>query len=304
MSRSPAAISPEAEAFIANLEPADTPYQPDQPMAAIREALHEAQAPSIELALRKYPVEYEDVEIAGVQCMNVHSTTHAVNNAGTILYFFGGGFMVGSPYEDLPIIAALADKTGARVVAPYYRLAPEHPFPAALDDCFAVSCELATRGRYCLAGESAGGNLALSVAQRLRQSDQQMPEAIAALSPASDLNDYGDSGLADRDPMLKKAETKGVEAAYLAGQDPTNPEISPVFGPFDPAFPPTIITTGTRDFLLSSCVRLARVMREAGTAVDLRVWEGMWHVFEFYPEIPEADASLSEIADYLRPHLE
>ena len=79
----------------------------------------------------------------------------------------------------------------------------------------------------------------------------------------------------------------------------TNPEVSPVYGEFDASFPPTLITTGTRDLLLSSCVRLARVMREAGAQVDLRVWEGMWHVFEFYPDIPEAEASLKEIAGFL-----
>ena len=304
MPRSPGAMSSEAENFIANLEPAASPYRADQPMAEVRKAQRVAQAPSIALALTKYPVEYRNVEIAGIPCMEVLGTNQQTSDAGTILSFFGGGFMVGSPYEDLPITAALAVKTGARIIAPYYRLAPEHPFPAALDDCSSVARDLAGRGTYCLAGESAGGNLALSVAQRLRQSGEMMPKAIAALSPASDLNDYGDSGRADRDPMLKLAEIADVEAAYLAGQDPANPEISPVFGRFDSAFPPTVITTGTRDFLLSSCVRLARVMREAGAAVDLRVWEGMWHVFEFYPEIPEADASLSEIADYLRYHLD
>ena len=130
-----------------------------------------------------------------------------------------------------------------------------------------------------------------------------MPGAIAALSPACDLNDYGDSAVADRDPVLRADEGPNITIAYLAGHDVTDPEASPVFGDFDAAFPPTLITTGTRDMLLSSCVRLARVMREGGGVVELRVWEGLWHVFEFYPDIPEADLSLTEIADFLRPRL-
>ena len=81
------------------------------------------------------------------------------------------------------------------------------------------------------------------------------------------------------------------------------PEISPIYGQFDPDFPPTLVTTGTRDLLLSSCVRLARVMRDAGAPIDLRVWEGMWHVFEFYSRIPEAEESLNEISDFLNLHL-
>lgn len=303
MTRSPGSISPEAEAFLANLEPTDTPYRPDQPMAAIREAQRLAYTPAVEMALRLYPVNTTEVIVAGVPCMDIRPQTSDAANAGTLVYCFGGGFMVGSPFEDLPITAALAVKTGARVIAPYYRLAPEHPFPAALDDCYLVAQAVAEQGDFCLAGESAGGNLSLAVTHRLQQHGQRVPRALAVLSPASDMHDFGDSGIADRDPVLNRADTVGVEAAYVAGQDATQAEISPVFGVFDHTFPPTIITTGTRDFLLSSCVRLARVMREAGAPVDLRVWEGMWHVFEFYPDIPEADASLSEIAEFLQPFI-
>ena len=130
-----------------------------------------------------------------------------------------------------------------------------------------------------------------------------MPRAIASLSPATDLGDMGDSAEADRDPFLPRSRTADVTLAYARGQDLTDPDLSPIYGPFDATFPPTIVTTGTRDLLLSSCVKLARVMREAGAPVDLRVWEGMWHVFEFYPDLPEAQASLTEIADFLKPYL-
>ncbi len=120
-------------------------------------------------------------------------------------------------------------------------------------------------------------------------------------SPVSDLGDLGDSLLcnAGQDPTLSPGRIPEVEEAYVAGADTTNPEVSPIYGKFDADFPPTFITSGTRDLLLSSCVRLARVMHDAGASVDLRIWERMWHVFEFYSEIPESDASLSEISVFL-----
>ena len=138
MPRSPAALSPEAEAIFAAMEPFDSPYVLDQPLEGIRKAQREGYTPAVEMALARYPVTITDVEVGGVACMEVCADS-AARTKGTILYLFGGGFMVGSPFEDLPITSALAVKTGARIVAPYYRLAPEHPFPAALDDAFAVA---------------------------------------------------------------------------------------------------------------------------------------------------------------------
>lgn len=220
-----------------------------------------------------------------------------------ILYIFGGGFSVGSPLEDIPISASLAAKTGAQVISPAYRLAPEHPFPAALDDISAVAGQIFTDDHTaCIAGESAGANLALALMHRLRQANQPVPHAAALLSPPTDKTTRDDSFHVGRDPTLNAARIKQIEDAYIGNHDRANPEISPLYGTFDSHFSPSIITTGTRDLLLSSCVRLARVMREAGTSADLRVWEGMWHVFEYYPEIPEADASLTEIAAFLEHH--
>ena len=124
----------------------------DQPLDGIRKAQREGYTPAVEMALARYPVTITDVEVGGVACMEVCADGSALTK-GTILYLFGGGFMVGSPFEDLPITAALAVKTGARIVAPYYRLAPEHPFPAALDDAFAVAQALSGEGSFCVAGE-------------------------------------------------------------------------------------------------------------------------------------------------------
>ena len=206
----------------------------------------------------------------------------------------------------MTIIAALATGTGATVIAPRYRLAPEHPFPAGLDDCTAVlRALLGDPGRIVtLAGESAGGNLALAATLRLMEEGAPLPRALALMSPAAALDDLGDSYEMDRDPTLSRDRLDSGHALYAPGADLTDPGISPIYGTITADFPPLLMTSGTRDMLLSGCLRFARVLREAGGTVDLRVWEGMWHVFEFYPDLPEADASLAELAQFLRQHLD
>ena len=275
-----AGISPEAQAVVNEALAALELPEENLSIEELRQKTLEEYRPQIEKALLRYPVSTSDIEAAGVRCMKV--VPENANADRQILYFFGGGFIQGSPFEDLPITAALACKTGATIVVPYYRLAPEHPFPAALDDVTEVAKVLLseTEGTL-LAGESAGGNLTLAVTHRLRAEGHPVPKAIAALSPAADLFHQGDSQNADRDPFLRAARVPDVQKAYCGNGDLTSPEISPINGTFDPGFPPTFMTSGTRDLLLSGCVRLARVMRESGATVDLRIWEGMWHVFEF-----------------------
>ncbi|MGI9352064.1 MAG: alpha/beta hydrolase [Rhizobiaceae bacterium] len=294
----PAAMSPEAEAFLETGDMATNSSIMETSMEDIRKAALEVYRPACEQAVRKHGVATKDLEIAGIQCMEINPPNPVT--ARQILHLFGGGFVQGSPFEELPITASLAADTGATVICPYYRLAPEHPFPAALDDISLVADELLTENTgTLLTGESAGGNLALSLVHRLRKQGKPVPKAIALFSPAVDLSHHGDSAKADRDPFLLASRIPEARKAYIPELNPVNPEISPIYGPFDTEFPPTLITTGTRDLLLSGCTRLARVMREAGAHVDLRVWEGMWHVFEFYPDIPEAEASLSEVAEFL-----
>ena len=296
--RPPAAMSAEAEAFLAEGDKNASKSMVDTPIEVIRRETREYCRPASEQALANFAVTCADIDVAGIPCMEI--TPPAPRAGRQLLYLFGGGFIQGSPFEDLPISAALAAKTGATVICPHYRLAPEHPFPAALDDVTAVAGALLADNRgTLLAGESAGGNLSLALVHRLRRRGRPVPRAIATLSPATDLSLMGDSHAADRDPFLLADRTGEIAEVYLGDTDPAQPEVSPIYGAFDADFPATFVTSGTRDLLLSSCVRLARVMRQAGASIDLRVWEGMWHVFEFYPGIPEAEASLTEIAGFL-----
>jgi epsilon-lactone hydrolase len=296
-----ATLSDAARAFMDAAESA--PQRPDDlPIEELRRLTREGYAKAARDAVIEHKVALREIEIANVPCLQIIPPN--VKSGRVMIYIFGGGFMVGSPFEDLPISAFLATRLGCTIICPNYRLAPEHQFPAALNDVEAVAVEvLQNNDDVLLAGESAGGNLTLALYQRLRAKNLPMPKAMAALSPAVDQSDIGDSGRADRDPLLAAKYVVDVVTAYAPGYDLTHPELSPIYGEYGPETPPTIITTGSRDLFLSSCIRQERVMRSANAQVTLRVWEGMGHVFEFYPDIPEARASLSEIADFLESHL-
>ena len=294
----PAHVSPQAAALMA--QAATRPRRDfTRPMPDLRAEGRAYAAPFSEAAVARAGVTVTQTRISGLDALVIDPP--ARKGTRRILYFFGGGFVLGSPFEDLPIAAALAAGTGAQVIAPAYPLAPEHPFPAAYDACTEIArAVLSETPDTALAGESAGGNLALGVTQALRAGGGPQPVALALLSPGADTSGRrGDSYEADRDPFIRSEDSGAFRARYLPpGTDARDPRASPIFGGFGPDFPPTMITTGTRDLLLSVCCRLDRVMRESGTDTRLRVWEGMWHVFEWY-DIPEAQASLTDLAEFL-----
>lgn len=302
----PGTASPEARAFIAANPSEAIPAPRVATIASFRQDAAADFRPRAERMLARLPVHHEDIEIGGVPCIEVRPS--GPDPVGTLLYCYGGGFVCGSAFEDLIIAAPLAAFANLRVILPKYRLAPEHQWPAAVDDGFAVYCDLQARtvpGTLALAGESAGGNLALAILLRAQRENLPLPVAAALLSPWCDLQHGGDSLTANdgRDPSLSLAWVEAAARLYCGAHDAADPDISPINGAFSAPFPPVMITTGTRDLLMSQCVRLARVLRDADISVDLRVWDGLWHVFEFYDEIPEAEASLREIARFLQNHL-
>jgi len=214
--------------------------------------------------------------------------------------------ITGSPFEELVITAALARYTNATVIVPYYRLAPEHPFPAAPDDVHAAYGAVAARfGRanVSIAGESAGGNLALNVLQRLEPAEQ--PAAVVLISPWCDLSHQGESHRfnAPNDPTLSTFDLRRAAKAYCGRKRRVDPRLSPLFAESFRDMPPTMITTGTYDLLLSDSLRLAERLQAEGVSVNLRIWEALWHAFEFYEGVPEGDASLIEIGTFLRSSL-
>ncbi len=293
-------ISPEARAFLASCVHDETPTDFSR-IAQIREDVRATFAAGAERAIDRHSLVREDLMLGGVECERVVSRTSATTG-GTLVYLFGGGFIVGCPYSDMPIIGALAEWCQVEVIAPKYRLAPEYPAPSAANDCIAVWQEVAAASNspLLLAGESAGGNLAVVLVQQALSRGLRRPDAMALLSPAVDLRT--DLGLYEpttySDPTLSPLLPAEVLAVYGSGLDPTDPSLSPLFGPLAD-MPPTMITTGTRDMLLSMCLRFYRQMKRAGVDVECRVWDGLWHVFEFYDLYPESAESLKEISAFL-----
>ena len=279
----------------------DTPFDlsllPARRAEGREEAL--ANAPGI---CDRYGVTTAWQTVAERACLEVTPDGGAAKTS--LLCLFGGGFVAGGPLEDLQIIAPLAAGTGMRVIAPSYRLAPEHPYPAGLEDARAVAEALSKSGPYQISGESAGGNLTLCTAQWIEQQGLPKPSALAVLSPAADMSESFDPSGAPDDPTLTVDYVTNIPDVYANGADREDPQISPVLGTFGPDWPDTIITTGTRDRFLGQCARLERAIRDAGGHADLRVWDGLWHVFEYYPEIPEAAVSLDEIAAFLKTRAE
>jgi len=269
----------------------------------LRAATRAYLAPAVERVLRSTNVTTRDVMINGVPCLEVKPS--AVTTPWPILYGFGGGFIQGSAFEDLTIAAPLSWITGATVIIPCYRLAPENPWPAAIDDGFAVYQALCD-SPFAIVGESAGGNLALALMLRAKKAGLSLPRAAALLSPWCDLDTSSDSQSFNdgRDPTLTTQDSMIAAMLYAGDNDITNPDISPINGEFDNRFPPFLITTGTRDLLLSLSVRLARILRERGVDVDLQVWEGLWHVFEWNDRIPESNQSIRNIAAFLLRHFD
>jgi len=196
-----------------------------------------------------------------------------------ILYLHGGGFTIGSPATHRALATHLAAASGATVHLLDYRLAPEHPFPAALDDAVAAYRELLTRGadpsRTVLAGDSAGGWLALAAACALRDAGDRLPAALGLISPWLDL--LGSAWPADRtDAMLRPAWLRRCAVAFTADAPG-----APVFALLDAdltGLPPMTVHVGSEEILLDDAVRLARAARAAGVPVELRRLDGLWHV--------------------------
>jgi epsilon-lactone hydrolase len=223
----------------------------------------------------------------------------------TILYLHGGGFVTGSPRLFRHLTWRLAAAARARLLAIDYRLAPEHPFPAALDDVFAAYRWFLDEGveprRLALVGDSAGGGLALSLLLRLRDDGIALPAAAAVMSPWTDLALTGQSLRANSaaDPMLDAAMLPRLVGAYLAGADPLDPYASPLYG--DPAgLPPILLQAGGDEILRDDTTRLAERLRLAGCEAVLEIWPRMphdWHVFASL--MPEARRAIARIGRFL-----
>jgi cyclohexanone monooxygenase len=222
----------------------------------------------------------------------------------TLLYLHGGAFVACSARTHRPITAAFA-RLGYRVFVPDYRLAPEHPFPAAPDDAIAAWRGLRALhggGRLVVAGESAGGNLALGLLHGLREAGDPLPDACAVFSPVTDFGGGSASRITnrDRDAMFGGDELPDLVArAYLGDADPTQPRASPLFGDFN-GLPPLLVHVAEDEVLRDDALRLAARAQAAGVTVELEVYPGVPHAWQMLHRLPEARRSIAAASRFLR----
>lgn len=227
-----------------------------------------------------------------------------------ILYLHGGGYVLGGCATHRNLAARLALAADARVIVPEYRLAPEHPFPIAVEDAAAVYEALLESGifpsRLAVAGDSAGGGLAAALLLSLRDSRRPLPALAVLISPWSDLSLSGDSyrTRADLDPIDRVLPLRRMAQCYLGKHsDPKAPLASPIFGDLS-GLPPMLVQVGDHEVLLDDATRLAQKARGALVDVELKIWPEMWHGWHLAaPALPEANEAISQAGAYVRARM-
>ncbi len=257
-------------------------------------------------------VRREDIRVAGMPVRVLHNRRTSARPGHVLFYLHGGGFVAGSPDTHQAFVARLMIAGGfASAWLPDYRLAPEHAFPAAIEDALAawqaVSAHQDSKHIH-IGGESAGGNLALLLCQHIRDRGLRRPERAYLLSPWLDLGlasedpgpDFREDLMIGRDPVSARAWVREVFAgAYAPGQRLDNPALSPVYGRLDD-LPPLLVQAGSNEIFAADCLLLRRLGETAGADIHLEIWKGMPHAFAFFgPWLPEANAATRRAGTWL-----
>jgi epsilon-lactone hydrolase len=263
-------------------------------------------------ALReKLGVKVEPVTVGGVKAYRITPRNVPPENANRLLVHVHGGCYVSGPGESGTTEAVLMAGFGHfKIISVDYRMPPEYPYPAALDDAMAVwkaAVKMADPKKMAIFGSSAGGALTLEMVLRVKQDHLPMPAAIAPGTPMADLTNSGDTfrtnAMLDNVLVAPDASCDKRAALYANGHDLKDPMLSPLFGDMH-GFPPAILTTGTRDLLLSNTVRVHRKLRQAGVEASLQVYEGQSHgQYSRDVDAPETKEAFEEIAHFLDKHL-
>ena len=234
----------------------------------------------------------KEVTIKEFEIEGIHGEWTSVNRAHMkkyiILYCHGGGYSTGSSVYARTLTTKLATSTSMDVLCFDYRLAPEHPYPAATQDAMKIWNYLMLLGYgardIIIAGDSAGGNLALSMVMKLKQENRLLPRGLVLMSPWTDLTSSGKSHItrADIDPVLDEVYINEMIENYAKGENLKDPLISPLYGSYE-GFPPTYIQVGDNEILLNDSTMLHKKMVKANVSVKMDVFKGMWHVFQMSP---------------------
>ena len=226
------------------------------------------------------------------------------------IYWHGGAYIMGNCTTHRQLAGHLARSARVKALVPEYRLAPEHPFPAAIEDAVAIYRELLAAGNQpeniIMGGDSAGGGLTMAALLSLRDAGEPLPRAAFLISPWLDLAGTGESmqTRAGRDPWFKPQHLPTVRSHYCDEADIRHPLVSPVYANVA-GLPPLYIQVGSEELLLSDATRIAEAVQETGGDAEIEIWPGMWHVFQLFVHVvPEAKRANAKIAAWLRERLD
>jgi monoterpene epsilon-lactone hydrolase len=292
-----AMTTPEAES-IANMLRAGRRHMPAS-LAGLREWVDK----SLGHMPMEATVQRRDVEVAGRPA--AWFTPPSPREDTAILYLHGGGYIMGSLESHAALTSHLAAAADIPVLSLAYRLAPEHPFPAQLEDAVAAYRWLLDAGyapeKLAIAGDSAGGGLTLTTLCDVRDAGLPLPAAAAVLSPWTDLEGLGESARerAPRDPMLRPEDQPAFQRLFLGGHDPRDPRAAPLYADLT-GLPPLLVQVGGNEILYDDATRIADRAREAGVDVTLDIWESMFHVWHlFAPVMEEGREGIRQVAAFL-----
>ena len=312
----PTDVSPELQAAIAapyrapywNLNPPRTSAEWNQVVAAYATV----RAAAVRQLRERLGVSSRETTIGGVHAYIVQPTEMASENRSRLLFNMHGGGWVFVPGEAGTLEAVLMAAYGKfKVISVDYRMAPDFPYPAAMDDAMAAykaALKLVKPANIGVFGTSAGGTMTLALVLRAKKEGLPLPAAIAPATPGADQSQASDSHRTNEwlDNVLVSVDgpaVSGMLQLYFAGHDLKDPQLSPIYGDFH-GFPPALLTSGTRDVLLSDTVRIHRKLREAGVDAELQVFEGMSHAqYLQAPTAPESKEAFEEIARFFDKHL-
>ncbi|MCW2523116.1 MAG: alpha/beta hydrolase [Frankiales bacterium] len=251
-------------------------------------------------------VRQNPVQLGGVDAIEVTVEGNAAESV--ILYFHGGVYVIGTAVASVALVSDLVRRTGGKAITLDYRLGPEHPYPAAIEDARSAYEGLLAQGvapeQIALAGESAGGGLAVAVLLALREAGTPLPSCGFLMSPYADLTLAGQT-LAEKeslDPVLSPDGLRARVPDYVGAADAADPHISPIFGDLA-GLPPLLIQVGSHEILLSDALRLAERAARSDVAVTLEVTPGVPHVFQgFAALLDEAGEALDRASDFVTTH--
>jgi len=305
----PDTVSEEAKAYLRFDPTAGAPEGPPVPMWYLRDALTPMFEQLNQQALAVFPCDIEETSIAGVRCHRVKPAGGVRHADKLLINLHGGGFVLGSGslVEAIPIAA----ETGCEVISVDYRLAPEHPFPAAVDDIVAVYRDALATHRpedIVLFGTSAGGFLTAMAIMRFKAEGLPLPVACGVFTAGGDIAELGDtfnlftlSGFYGH-LGLPYSDADCERTVFVGAADPKDPLVAPIRGDLSD-FPPTLLVTGTRDAVLSSAAMFHRALHRAGREAELHVFEGMAHGFWFGVAMPESREAIDLMARFFERHL-